>query len=310
MRDALEVAYDHVRESLRRTAPRRKRLYDTKAVNRKFPIGSWVLQYYPPAAQHKLGSPWIGPNQVVRQATGHRVGVKWSPDISTAKSLCASTVAFRPGSHVGDVTSAPSVDVSGWEDVASHHSSQAAVGELDRPIDLTGHLLSPFFVRNIDYMDSRFHSVTHLMCYRYAIANGQKNFATGIRKWSKHLVDFPTPKFVTSDSIQQWRGILIDIYSHLCLTDESFRASLIATGPQPFRLQCAQPWGYVPNDPDTSVLHHTAVRADLISDILIEVRVCAASRMLTPNRWLGPKHSHPGTRRAGISLAERVQAQS
>ena len=61
VRDALEVAYDHVRESV----ARRKRLYDTKAVNRKFPVGSWVLRYYPPAAQHKLGSPWIGPQQVV-----------------------------------------------------------------------------------------------------------------------------------------------------------------------------------------------------------------------------------------------------
>ena len=49
-RDALEVAYDHVRESLCRTVARRKRLYDTKAVNRKFSVGSWVLRYYPPAA--------------------------------------------------------------------------------------------------------------------------------------------------------------------------------------------------------------------------------------------------------------------
>ena len=71
VRDALEVAYDHVRESLHRTAAWRKRLYDVKAVNRKFPVGSWVLRYNPTAAQHKLGSPWIGPNQVVRQATGH-----------------------------------------------------------------------------------------------------------------------------------------------------------------------------------------------------------------------------------------------
>ena len=39
--------------------------------------------------------------------------VKWSPGIYTAKSLCASSVAFRPGSHVSDVTSTPSVDVSG-----------------------------------------------------------------------------------------------------------------------------------------------------------------------------------------------------
>ena len=151
VRDALEGAYDNVRESLRITAPPppppRKRLYDTKAVNRKFPVGSWVLRYYPLAAQHKLGSPWIGPNQVVRQATGHTVGIqrdpekpivfvhvddlklcpgpddaKWSPDISTAKSLCASTVAFRPGSHVSDVSSAPPVDVSGWEEEPSHHS--------------------------------------------------------------------------------------------------------------------------------------------------------------------------------------------
>ena len=76
VRDALEVAYDHVRDSLQRTAAHRKLLYDTKAVNRKFPVGSLVLHYYPPAAQHKLGSPWIGPHQVVRQATGHTVGIQ------------------------------------------------------------------------------------------------------------------------------------------------------------------------------------------------------------------------------------------
>ena len=55
VRDALEVAYDQVRHSLNRTAARPKRLYDVKAVNRKFPVGSWVLRYYPPAAQKKLG---------------------------------------------------------------------------------------------------------------------------------------------------------------------------------------------------------------------------------------------------------------
>ena len=48
VRDALEVAYDHVRSSLKKTASRRKRLYDTKAVNWKFPVGSWVLRYYRP----------------------------------------------------------------------------------------------------------------------------------------------------------------------------------------------------------------------------------------------------------------------
>ena len=75
VRDALEVAYDYVRQSLKPTAARRKRLYDVKAVNRKFPVGSWVLHYYPPAAQKKLGSPWVWPQQVVRE---------WPPAIQWA----------------------------------------------------------------------------------------------------------------------------------------------------------------------------------------------------------------------------------
>ena len=69
-----------MRHSLHHTAARRKRLYDVKAVNRKFPVGSWVLRYYPPATQKKLGSPWIGPQQVVCQATGHTVGIQKGPD--------------------------------------------------------------------------------------------------------------------------------------------------------------------------------------------------------------------------------------
>ena len=134
MRDALEVAYDQVRHSLNRTAARRKRLYDVKAVNRKFPVGLWVLHYYPPAAQKKLGSPWVGPHQVVRQATNRTVGIihvddlklcpapretQWTPGLPTAKSLCASTVAFRPGSHVSVSDSSPSMIVSTWKDLST-----------------------------------------------------------------------------------------------------------------------------------------------------------------------------------------------
>ena len=49
-------------------------------MNLKFPVGSWVLRYYPPAAQRKLGSPWVGPQQVFRQATRHTVGIQKGPD--------------------------------------------------------------------------------------------------------------------------------------------------------------------------------------------------------------------------------------
>ena len=135
VRDTLEVAYDHGRGSLHRTAARRKRLYDVKAVNCKFPVGSWVLRYYPPAAQHKLKSPCIGPNQVVRQATVHTVGIQKGPEKSIVfvhvdvLKLCPAPQdvswnpgAFRAGSHVSDITPAPSVDVSGWKETDSHHS--------------------------------------------------------------------------------------------------------------------------------------------------------------------------------------------
>ena len=248
VRDALEVAYDHVRSSLKKTASRRKRLYDTKAVDRKFPVGSWVLRYYPPAAQHKLGSPWVGPHQVVRQATGHTVGIQrdpdkpiifvhvddlklcpgprdvaWTPGVSTAKSLCASTVAFRPGSNAGDVTPDPSVDVSAWEETSVLQPGSDIINDLDKPIDLDGHILSPFYPREIIYQNCTFLSIAHLLCYRYAIINNQKIFATGIRKWSRPLRDFPTPKFSSTTEIDQWRIILEEIYAFLCINNTEMR---------------------------------------------------------------------------------------
>ena len=63
VRDTLEVAYDHVRETLGQRPAGNDCMTRNKAVNRKFPVGLWVLRYCPSAAQHKLGSPWIGPQQ-------------------------------------------------------------------------------------------------------------------------------------------------------------------------------------------------------------------------------------------------------
>ena len=228
--------------------------------------GYCVITHRP--LKHRLGSPWIGPHQVVRQATGHTVGIQrnaekpiicvhvddlklcpgpqdvsWAPNTPTAKSLCTSTVAYRPGSHVSDMAPDPSVDVSAWGDESDLQTGSTVLKNLDKPIDLTGHELLPFYHREIIYQDCKFHPIAHLMCYRYAIANDQRTFATGIRKWSRHLDDFPTPKFKTTDSTQQWLSILTDIYTYLCVTDTAFKSTLIDTGPHPFTLQCVSPWG-------------------------------------------------------------------
>ena len=61
VRDALEEAYDQVRQHSSQAVQRQKRLYDRRAVKRMFAVGDWVMRFYPPAKKCKLDSPWIGP---------------------------------------------------------------------------------------------------------------------------------------------------------------------------------------------------------------------------------------------------------
>ena len=161
-------------------------------------------------------------------------------------------MAFRPESDIGDVTPDPSVDVSAWGDASDLHHDSTIVNDFDRPVDLTGHILSPFYQRELMYQDCKFQSIAHLLCYRYAIINNQKTFATGIRKWSRILVDFPIPKFKSNTETQQWLEILADIYTYLCNTDERIRSALVETGPRPFTLECRSPWGRDIQHPDTA----------------------------------------------------------
>ena len=178
-----------------------------------------------------------------------------------------SAMGLCTHSHISETTSTPSVDVSTWNNSDTQHSSSDIRLKLDNPIDLTGHILSPFFVREFVYQGSHFHSIAHLMCYHYAVLQGQKTFANGIRKWVKHLTDFPTPRFQTPDWQVQRRSVLTEIYGHLCLTDLAVRTSLINSGPRPFTLHCLAPWGALHDDSSTTL------RGNLISDIFVETRV-------------------------------------
>ena len=145
--------------------------------------------------------------------------INWTPGPSTAKSLCASTVAFRPGSHVSDSESTPSMIVSTWNNASTTSTCSDIQIKLDDPIDLTEHILSPFFVRDLHYQGCRFHSIAHLMCYRYAAIHGLRLFSTSIRKWARHLTEFPTSRFQTPDWQVVCRTVLTEIYGHLCIND-------------------------------------------------------------------------------------------
>ena len=49
VRDALEEAYEQVRQHSGQAVQRQKRLYDHRAVKRLFAVGDWVMRFYTPA---------------------------------------------------------------------------------------------------------------------------------------------------------------------------------------------------------------------------------------------------------------------
>ena len=149
-------------------------------------------------------------------------------------------------SGVRPLTPDPSVDVSAWGNASDLRQDSEIISDLDK-------------------IWTTFQSIAHLLCYRYAIINNQKTFATGIRKWSRMLVDFPVPKFKSTTETQQWLEILTDIYTYLCDTDEEIRSALVKTGPRPFTLFCRSPWGRDTQHPDTTP------QECLIGDILVNV---------------------------------------
>ena len=65
VRDALEEAYDQVRQHSGQAVQRQKRLCARRAVKRDFVVEDWVMRYYSPAKKCKLDSPWIGPYLIV-----------------------------------------------------------------------------------------------------------------------------------------------------------------------------------------------------------------------------------------------------
>ena len=126
------------------------------------------------------------------------------------------------------------------------------------------------------------------MCFRYAVLYGLRLFATSVRKWTRHLTDFPTSRFQTPDWQVECCTVLAEIYSHQCLSDMAVKTTLIDTGPRPFCLQCSAPWG-------DYVTQRALFRAE-INDILIDTRVQLSAGKLRSAAWLVPETLRGGLR--------------
>ena len=85
--DALEEAYDQVRQQSGQAVQRQKRLYDRRAVKRNFAVGDWVVRYYSPAKKFKLDSPWIGPYLIV-SFMGWTIGIQKEPESPVVMVHC------------------------------------------------------------------------------------------------------------------------------------------------------------------------------------------------------------------------------
>ena len=79
VRDALEVAYDHVRRHADQAVRRQKQLNDKRAAKTCVCCRGLDFEVLPPAKKCKLDSPWLGPYLVVSLA-GWAVGVQLHPD--------------------------------------------------------------------------------------------------------------------------------------------------------------------------------------------------------------------------------------
>ena len=79
VRDALEEAYEQVRQHSGQAVQRQMRLYDRRAVKRLFAVGDWVMRFYTPAKKCKLDLAWIGPYLIV-SLIGWALGIQKDPE--------------------------------------------------------------------------------------------------------------------------------------------------------------------------------------------------------------------------------------
>ena len=88
-----------MRAQQQRATHRQKRNYVSKAVACTFPIGCWVLRYYPPARKDKLCSPWIGPYKVVRAPMEWVEGIQVDAHVHILCTHGQSKTLRAPRSH-------------------------------------------------------------------------------------------------------------------------------------------------------------------------------------------------------------------
>ena len=140
VRAASQRACEYARERAAAALVRQKRTHDLKAAERKFPVGTWVLYWYPPKARPKLGLGWTGPYLVVKSHLGWMVTIQQAPDKPEREvhidhlKKCPYEVTRAPWVHNGNTDVAQSE--SDADDEADDEDDDEASSRQEPPPDV------------------------------------------------------------------------------------------------------------------------------------------------------------------------------
>ena len=172
VRDALEVAYDHVRHSLHRTAARRKRLYDNKNCQSQVPGGIVGVVLLPAGRPKEIGisldRPPTSCTQSYQPYSGHSKGTS-GPHPPVMHAYCTSvhkSTGYSPFRLMMGECSLPQ-DVSTYElrthrehDVAPHPFATWVRDAVEVAYDHVRHLLHRTAARRKRLYDKKNLSIT------------------------------------------------------------------------------------------------------------------------------------------------------
>jgi len=131
VREATQMAHEYARKNLKTNMIRQKRAYDQKTAIRIYPVGTWVLYWYPPKGRRKLGLGWTGPYLVIQNAMGWVLKIQKDPD-GKIKTVHINDLKKYTG-HTNQLPwvkfhEKPGKEIMGTQKVAMNEENQEAEG--------------------------------------------------------------------------------------------------------------------------------------------------------------------------------------